>query len=283
MPNYTPEQVASRIEWIIRAAEQCEDYAHTEMAQGYAEPGYADPTSGTIALANWNARTRWDHARNQSVVIGNTMPRVARLLEKLDVECQWEDEWAICSGCGKAVRTKPDCYQWQPSYWRNADGDVSCQDCVLADVSGYLAEFEGDANRCVAIDIDLEAQGYRLLEKGLEHGFHGGQRADPEIIANSLRDLGIGRFLFKLDFTGQFEIEFSVWVHHDEFQRIAPEKWAGAAKDGDDPAVKLQQALADAARKMPAGSDIHVAHCHADGTATVKSLTPEAFCNGEVS
>lgn len=81
-------QIKSRIEEI---------QIHTD---GYAEPGYSSE-SGVIATGNWN---------------GLLPERIERIFSKLEIECEWSDEWAACDDCGKLVRTESDSYFWKPLY-----------------------------------------------------------------------------------------------------------------------------------------------------------------------
>ena len=60
---------------IERTKERCKNreskYRLEEISlySGYAEPGYEDPISGCIALGNWNAVSKWDEEKRQSVII----------------------------------------------------------------------------------------------------------------------------------------------------------------------------------------------------------------------
>lgn len=90
---------------------------------GYAEPGYDDPDSGLIATGNWNPTWRGLEPDDQ------TMPRVARLLEKLGIELEWCDEWTFCTKCHKLVRTEANSYDWTPSYYE-LDGEIVCEECA---------------------------------------------------------------------------------------------------------------------------------------------------------
>ena len=153
-------------------------------AEGYAEPGYDDPKSGIIAFGNWNAVTRYDGQKFQT--IDDAPARLAKLLERLGVELEWADEWTCCDGCGKAVRTKPNSYSWRPSYIDDGCGTLICGDCVRADPAEYLRSLEGRSDTCLTADIDLGECGYVLVEGGFEHGLYGGQTADPQLIAEAL-------------------------------------------------------------------------------------------------
>lgn len=253
----------------------------TIATEGYTEPGYDDPRSGIIAFGNWNNVTRYDGHKFH--VIDDAPGRVASLLEKLGVELDWSDEWTICEGCHKAVRTQANSYRWRASYADDGCGSILCHECINADPTDYLQSLEGDGRRCVTIDLDLEAAGYKLLAGDFENGLYGGQADRPELIAEALREQGVERFIFHLDSTGQFDLSFSVWVHEDEYDRIDKEQFETAPTASVDPAVLLQKALADASAKMAATEgQIKVAKCDLDsGTARVRAVSPEAWVRGE--
>jgi hypothetical protein len=140
-------------------------------------------------------------------------------LEKLGIELEWSDEWTTCEHCGKAVRTKADSYRWQ-QYCVVIDSSIWCGDCIKADPTDYLASLEGQSNSCLTISVDVEEHGYVLLECGFEHGFYGGQDADPRLIAKALTQQGSERFVFDLDSVGQFDLSFSLWVHKEELANL---------------------------------------------------------------
>lgn len=247
---------------------------------GYAEPGYSDPRSGLIAFGNWNAVTKYDG--DKFVTVDDAPARVAKLLEKLGVELEWSDEWTTCSACGKAIRTKPDSYSWQPSYTTTDDG-ITCHECVEDDPADYLQSLEGDSSRCVTLSLDLEAHGYKLLSDDYENGLYGGQSDNPERIALALREQRVDRFIFKLDATRQFDMSFSVWVHEDDFDLIDRDEFEASPTAGPDPADGLRAALADASRQMDQiDGQIKVAKCDVGtGTARVRAVDPETWVKGE--
>lgn len=260
---------------------------------GYAEPGYDDPKSGLVALGDWNSRTvrrkvydkplpPWLSIKDPDATYtmeDQTMPRIAAILEKLDIECEWEDEWAPCSECGKLVRVQPSSYGWTRSYWESEEGAV-CQDCVLEDPEGYLEYLEGNPRAANTLDFDLGSQGYRHVEGDYKNGFHGGQCDDPHKITESLQELGIGRFIFEIDDARQFDLSFSVWVHESEYDKLDPDK---IESRGDDPALAMRSALQDASVKLAAldGPGVRVAKCNSDGTATVKLVSQQDFIDGK--
>lgn len=237
--------------------------------EGYAEPGYNDPESGLITTGNWNPSGK-----------DNTMPRIGAILEKLGVELEWEDEWCECSECGKLVRTQPDSYSWTRSYWLHDGIGLYCQDCVLDDPEVYLEYLEGNPKTANTLDLDLGGQGYVKTEGEYENGFHSRQNDDPEVIAKSLRKLGINRFIFEIDGTGQFDIAFSVWVHKSEYSKLDSTE---IDSEGVDIAAAMQTALQDASAKLTLldGPGVKVAKCHLDGTATAKLVSEQDFIDGK--
>ncbi len=281
-------QLLHRVETIIEAGRKAAKTSQgrsqidgiTICTEGYAEPGYGDPASGLVALGNWNDVSRYDG--KNFIRTDNAPGRVARLLEKLDVTLEWSDEWETCRSCGKCVRTKPDSYSWMPSHAATDDG-LTCHECIKADPTEYLQSLEGDGNRCVTIDLDLEAAGYKLLSDDYQNGLYGGQSDRPELIAEALREQGVERFIFNLDSTGQFDMSFSVYVHQDEYDRIDREEFEMAPTAGVDPAVQMQKALADASTKMATTEGgIKIAKCDLDsGTARVRVVSPEDFVAGK--
>jgi hypothetical protein len=256
--------------------------AITIVTEGFAEPGYDDPKSGVIALANWNNVTRYDG--HEFHVIDDAPSRVASLLEKLGVELDWSDEWCICDGCHKAIRTQANSYRWQPSYADDGSGTILCHECIEADPSDYLRSLEGCSDRCATIDLDLEGAGYKLLADDYQHGLYGGQSDRPGLVADALREQGVDRFIFKLDSTGQFDLSFSVWVHESEIGLIDRGEFDAAPVAGVDPAIQMQKALADASVKIAATEGgFKVAKCDLDsGTARVRVVSPDEFVTGKV-
>lgn len=213
---------------------------------GYAEPGYSDPDRGIIALGNWNSVTVWVKSKHQFMEVDNTMVWFGKALGKLGVECEWCDEWTPCNNCGKLFRTSPDSYCWQPAYVE-LGGDLVCHECV--DPEEYLATIEGNHRKCNQVNsIDPEDHGYVCLRDDFEHGFHRGQDASPELIAKILEEVGIHRYLFQIDSTGQFDVDFSVWAHQEEEHLFPAARKALETGKTDGPSVS---AAAEASLKDP--------------------------------
>lgn len=175
------------------------------FSEGYAEPGYENPESGIVVSANWNYN---------DVTGDKTMPQLANVLDVLGVAIEWCGEWTDCCECHRALRTSPDSYAWCPSYVCS-DGWLTCLEC--SDVEEHFMNLEGDDGGINQIEqFDPSENGYLLICDDFENGLHPGQDADPKMIAKLLRGSGFKRFIFNLDGKGQFDIDFSVWMHKDE-------------------------------------------------------------------
>lgn len=175
-------------------------------ATEYAEPGYKQPDKG-ILFADWNVFPS----------------KVTDLLERYGYKCEWSDEWSFCDGCGKAFRTSPDSYGWKQS-WVEVNNSFLCEECILVNPDDYLESLEGNCHAAITFDIDPVSDfGYVLIGDRYENGMHYGQNDSPEVIAKSLEDLGITRYIFKIDSVGQFDVRFSVYVHTDDMPGVMPE------------------------------------------------------------
>jgi hypothetical protein len=185
---------------------------------GYAEPGYYEPTSGIIATGNWNKISSYNSTNKIVEHISNLPCRISSLFEKMGIEIEWSSEWEACCDCGKLVRTQPDSYSWTKSY-QFLDGEgVRCIECLEEDPEAYLETLEGISNQANTMhSIDPCKHGYvKVNEDTYESGWHPGQHDDPVKVAKELRNRGIDRFLFGIDSVGQFDSKWSVYVHQDE-------------------------------------------------------------------
>lgn len=181
---------------------------------GYAEPGCTSQHD-IIATGNWNDIYKYENG--ERTFVSDIPSRVGKLLEKIGVEIEWEDEWAECSNCGKLVRTSPNTYGWQPSF-KLMDCELLCIDCIEDDVEGYLLSLEGNSDTANTISsINPEDYGYiKYSDDNYETGCHYGQNDKPAKIAKELEKLEVSRYLFNVESTGQFETKWNVYVHNDE-------------------------------------------------------------------
>lgn len=183
------EQRLERINWI-------------RYASDYAE-GEGNTSTRGVLMGNWND---WS---------GDAVD----LLEKAGYGIEWEDEWTVCSNCNCAVRTQPDSYSWQPTYFEFPDGDRLCSECV--DLGEYLESLEDDSRKCCfAHAVNPAEHGYQLVtDPGeFEFGFHEGQNADPQKVLLDLHGRGIYKVVFRVSSTGQFDVNFEAWAKIEEIE-----------------------------------------------------------------
>lgn len=241
---------------------------HSIHTAGIAEPGYASPPSGIVIIANWN-----------------NPPENAALSDAEALGCEgfWGDEWRVCEDCQKLVRVQPDSHEWKPIYIQTGDGLIHCQDCILASDLAcelYLCSIEGNPLKNVSINLDPEKYGYVKILEDQQNGLYGGQSADPRVIAQSLREKEVTRFIFKIDSVGQFDLTFSTYVFEDEVKQANDGPIETNAKE--DPAVALERGLRAAAAQVghPVAGQVKIATIHGDGTATTRTLTNQEFIEG---
>jgi len=174
------------------------DKHNIQLYFGYVEPGYDDKP---VALGNWN----------------NIPGKVAKALEFMGYEIEWEDEWTSCGYCGKLVRTSPNSYGWS-QYWAIiGECDLLCGNCIKDDPYDYLEQLENNPKSCITIDLDLEELGYTKWEDGFENGLYEHMNDNPtEILKDLLIRYPDGKFIFNLDEPSQFYIGFSVWKKVEE-------------------------------------------------------------------
>lgn len=177
---------------LDRTARQ-EHIQYIEWAPEYAS-GEGDNPKRCILMGNWNDFSR----------------RAVDLLEKAGYSIEWSDEWTTCCGCGCAMRTSRDSYDWQPNYIMT-DSEVLCFEC--ADIPDYLLSIEDNPKSCCFERIDPGEYGYvRISDPGeFENGLRSGQNDKPEDILKQLRHDGHSRILFRVPSTGQFDIAFETW------------------------------------------------------------------------
>ena len=189
--NILPQAIHALIETRCRG--------DVDWCASYGEPGYDAPEHGII-FANWN----------------HVSKSVYSWLENHGYALEWSDEWIISHETGKAYRSSPDSYGWKRSYFITEDGDVIGADEIENgdEIGTYIAYLLDDANRADTFDVDWTKHGFRKLnEDAFESGFHPGQTDNPaKILKAAQAEHPDHEFLFSIDLTGQFDINFSLWA-----------------------------------------------------------------------
>ena len=188
---------SKRLRWILSGLESRGiDYT---TASTYGEPGYSTEHPAII-FADWNQLDKGALDAIESVA-----------------EIEWSDEWTTDDG-GRAFRTSPDCYQWEPA-WFEHDGEIIPWDTLpeegedLAEALrdyGFTAE-KGDTD-LRALPSHISPERLRtiatLAADDYEAGYHPGQTDTPE---KALAALPPGTYVFRISGKGQFDVHFEAW------------------------------------------------------------------------
>jgi len=232
----------------------------TDIGVGYASRSYGSPETVWV-LGNWNDKHRYlDEGETHPeadqfgrVLVDGTMSRLAEALQRIDVECEWLDEWTECRHCNRLIRTSADSYSFTLDAMWTMDGYV-CGDCAMADVEnslidgdfvwrvGPLDEYEPEVSHVVSFcsTSDLEAIGFKLwtgnpegsTDGRHENGWHPGQDSTPTAIAEEIAEAldCNAEIVFYLDENSQFYVGFSAWVrrfdwNHDMTCGVCGRTW----------------------------------------------------------
>ena len=212
-----------------------------QLYSGCAEPGYDDIP---VLAADWNGpsisgNSDYTHKNGKQELTNRGKERYR--LYKLggfiddffgsDVSKEWDDEWTSCGECGKAIRTNPDSYSWEPNFVQSDYGLV-CADCASED---DLADYTNTTDRAIPSwmhDIANKAgfvcafdDPYLFVScKRFQTGFHPGQNDTPQEALQELYDLCEGKeffkkkydYLFAITDKGQFDISWTVLIRERE-------------------------------------------------------------------
>lgn len=174
--------------------------------KGISTMFYPESEDGPILCADWNPI---DHEE------------YSQLEEKLDIKLEWDDEWTSCYDCGKGIRISPTSYSWQPKFIQDNEGFEICADCFENDPEAYLEAYIDNPLMALhewAIPIIKNLGYYEYPEERYETGFHPGQNDNPIQISNQLREKKIYDYVFVVTSTGQFDIDWTVFVREKEIK-----------------------------------------------------------------
>lgn len=225
---------------------------------GYAEPGYDQPKSGVIVLANWNndkekiIRASFANPK-QTRKPPDELLTIGDALDLMDVDGHFSDEWTDCSLCNKLVRTCNNGPGWKRFFIQGEDASCVCGLCVRRNPS-ELEHMLGrhDAEAILAIeDVPLKKLKLQRLSQDFELGMHGGQNARPALIAAALRKRKVTRFLFVLDSCNPFETLFSVHVDRKQAKRCGVTELPWDEVNGSDIAENIKRALQSPPNVIP--------------------------------
>lgn len=188
-----------RLQWVINGLES--RGIDFQTATEYGEPGYSTDKP-VILFADWN-------------------PLSMRTLNAIEAvaEIEWSDEW-VQDNSGRAFRSSPDCYGWEPSFFISEDCEIVPFDTLPAggeDLAGALRDYGFTASPGDTCGLEALPSGIgrgametfaTMIVGDCETGFHPGQNDKPEAILAGLPD---GEYVFRINGKGQFDISWEVW------------------------------------------------------------------------
>lgn len=196
---------------LIECCEKRARHRQFSWAPAYAEPGYTDPEKG-IVFGDWNPVCGFSKMKAEQA--RDPVAKLARVLEANGFELEWEDEWATCSECGKAVRTSGDCYGWTSYFRLINECELVCLDCL--DVVEYLESIEDNPQQACAPEHNPEEHGYVKFNGDFESGWHLHQTDDPKKTLRLMHERGMQRVVFKIASTGQFDVRWQAYYKPGE-------------------------------------------------------------------
>lgn len=129
----------------------------------------------------WNEYRKHEYGSEEQKRISARDHRVTELIESKGYEIDWSDQILMCDGCLLAVPS--DDATVSEKYC-----EVSCPNCIGANLDEYIKEHENNPKTAVRSDIcsedDLIERDYVQLERRLENGLHVGQDDKPETFYN---------------------------------------------------------------------------------------------------
>ena len=175
---------------------------HYDIYDGVAEPGY---DRRPMLTADWNK-------------VNN---KLYNFIEK-NINTGWEDEWAYCSECYKAIRRTHDSYGWEPSFIQ-LECELVCKECVEEYIEEIIEYYLNDSNKALPSWFSyLEEENFICYSPDeycevFETGFHPGQNADPREIAKSVeKELPNHDYIFIIRDVGQFSVDWCVMLRKSQ-------------------------------------------------------------------
>lgn len=245
--HYTYEHKVTQDERIRKILEYIDrENLYVETYPGCAEAGYEDKE---VVAADWNGPSsyindKWDWENTGCNFVltehgkrRQKMKKLANFFEKMcpEFSLEWEDEWMGCSECGKAVRSSPDSYCWEPSYVSIFDNmETICRECWKDNIEEIIEDYKSDyhhgfSNKALPSDFCeiLESQGFTCWQEKrpweseescarYETGFHPGQNDDPKTVFKKImEDDKRWIVVFVITSRGQFDINWSAFCKLD--------------------------------------------------------------------
>lgn len=147
----------------------------------------------------------WDYLESET---GLSEIKICKIL---GCESGFDDEYTLCSECGRLLCTTPTSAWWQPDYLLTDFGHV-CNDCVDSDLilDLYTNNPKGAITSHISKHIDLEGEGFTLVDGINEMGYYN-SHDNPQEIMDSLHQK-YEDVIFKIVEMSPFHTQWQTYV-----------------------------------------------------------------------
>lgn len=136
------------------------------------------------------------------------------VLDELDIDYGFSDEWGRCDDCGKLIRLEADSSHWVPDFYWDDNGIV-CGNCVRENPEGYISWLlESPAERANTIldNKGLESAGFHKVDGNYENGWYDRHDSPEEILNKAYEEHPEAEFIFSISGVGKFAVQFELWM-----------------------------------------------------------------------
>lgn len=231
------------LQWIFKTAtgKTPEEWSEDGELDWYAKYADSREDSGKgVLTADWNHFPDSLASESHRTDVGKAAQeynwskgrKFQDVLEHYGYKLEWSDQTTRCDHCYGCIQTDAQYYGDSAHYAILGDCDAVCEECIRKDfIEEYLEGLENNARTAVAIrGIDPAEYGYHYVSGDYENGFHPGQADNPAEIMKRLAEDGYSGIVFRIDSTGQFDVQFSVYAKGlpkmADLQRTLTEEYA---------------------------------------------------------
>ena len=136
------------------------------------------------------------------------------VLDELDIDYGFSDEWGRCDDCGKLIRLEADSAHWVPDFFWDENG-IECGNCVRKNPEGYISWLLEEPSKRANTILDgkaLEEAGFHRVEGDYEDGWYDRHDSPEEILAKAQEEHPEAEFIFSISGVGKFAVQFELWM-----------------------------------------------------------------------
>ena len=136
------------------------------------------------------------------------------VLDELDIDYGFSDEWGRCDNCGKLIRLEADSAHWVPDFFYDGNG-LCCGNCVRENPEAYIAwllEQPTDRANTILDNGALENAGFHKIDGNYENGWYDRHDSPEEILNKAYEEHPEAEFIFSISGVGKWAVQFELWM-----------------------------------------------------------------------